>query len=311
MASWAKQFSVSLIKHQNITNMQFKLIVNGNGLRKHDIDILRKAVFDLQDNADSYFILEPKLPINNSIYIQAVRQADSYIAEMRFVFDSDGSFRHYSKEYTSQEDLFTVFSAYYSNQQVPDITDWVDDTASLAEDEGNSMIKLYKTIKGVVYYFEAWINDDNSLTIHRGMLGDIGETDEFTDNLPPLVTLAKLVEDKKEAGYTDDITHAELILQYTYNETDATAALLQKQTKVEALLNNALGWTGNGHCEGTAIQDGKMNVICYVIDKDIALDSILSDFVEDNLLEGLRIGYADEFNEEYILLYPTEGSFVL
>lgn len=40
---------------------------------------------------------------------------------------------------------------------------------------------------------------------------------------------------------------------------------LSKRHQIEEALNKALGWTGNGHCDGGDIGSGTSNVWCYVL----------------------------------------------
>lgn len=295
--------------------IQFKLIKDGSSVRKHDLDILKATIQSLTEDEDSYVILEPKTPIENSIYIQAIKQNDGYLAEIRFVFDSDDNFKHYSRTFNNEEDLFKVFSQYYSANNIPDLKKWEDETNTFEEETQEEMVKLYKEEKGVLHYFEVWLNDDEiSLTTHYGILGETGETEEvFYDeegDLPVKVAMAKLVSTQRKAGYAEKVL-TELILQYYYNENEDMTALLHKRHKIEELLNDCLGWTGNGHCDGGDIGSGTMNIFCYIVDKNIAVHTILEVLEEEHLVDGLKIAYADEDTEEYIGLYPPLTDFLL
>lgn len=295
--------------------IQFKLIKDGSSVRKHDLDILKATIQSLTEDGDSYVILEPKTPIENSIYIQAIKQEDGYSAEIRFIFDSDDNFKHYSRTFNREEDLFNVFSQYYSANKIPDLKTWEDETNTFEEETQEEMVKLYKEEKGVLHYFEVWLNDDEiSLTTHCGILGETGETEEvFYDeegDLPVKVAMAKLISTQKKTGYTERVL-TELILQYYYNENEDLTALLHKRHKIEELLNDCLGWTGNGHCDGGDIGSGTMNIFCYVVDKNIAVHTILEVLEEEHLLDSLKIAYADEETEEYIGLYPPLTDFNL
>ena len=294
--------------------MQFK-IINGEGsLRKHDIETLKQVIYDLKDNEDSFIILEPKHPIENSIYLQAVKQLDVYIAEIRFVFGRNENYKHYSKVFDTVEALFEVFRAYYSEEKVPDVKGWKDES-NLEQDEIPDMVKLYKKENGVTRYFEVWLNDEISLTTHQGILGDTGETEDVIydeeGDLPVDMAMAEIISKQKQLGYKEIEELTELIIQYPKDESINKKVLSKKKTDLEALLNECLGWTGNGHCDGGDISSDALNLFCYVVDKDIAARSILEMLVEESCLDGVRIGYADEFSGEYKLLYPNIGSFTL
>lgn len=295
--------------------MQFKLIKDGDGVRKHDISTIKEAIYSLTDNPDSFIILEPKTPIDHSIYLQAVKQEDLYIAEIRFVFNSDEDYKHYSCVFENKEDLFAIFSEYYLNERIPDIKEWKDESTTFRDETEDEMVKLYKEVKGITHYFEIWLNDDEiSLTIHNGVLGETGETEEVIydeeGDLPVKVAMAKLITTQKSLGYTDRVL-TELIVQFSYNEKENMQLLLQKREHIESLLNDCLGWTGNGHCDGADIGSGTTNLFCYVVDKDIATKTILEVLIEEGYFEGVKIAYADEQTEEYSLLYPKNGSFSL
>lgn len=292
--------------------IQFKLIKDGSSVRKHDLSILKTTISELTEEEDSYIILEPKNAIENSIYIQAIKQNDEYYAEIRFVFGSDDNFKHYSRTYSTQEEICDLFSQYYSNGKVPNIKEWNDDSALNSEEVDLKMLKLYKQTKDATHYFEIWINDDKTLTIHKGKLGEVGETENIeTKDLPADVLLNKYVSEQKEVEYQELEDLTELIVQYSYEEGVNETELIETRDYIESLFNNCLGWTGNGHCDGGDIGSGTMNIFCYVVDKNIAIHTILEVLEEENLLDNLKIAYADEKTEEYIGLYPPLTDFTL
>lgn len=293
--------------------LQFKLIKDGSSVRKHDSEILKATIQGLTEDEESYIILEPKNPIENSIYIQAIKQNNEYYAEIRFVFGTDDNFKHYSRTYTTQNEIISLFSQYYSEGKVPNINEWNDDSALNSEEVDLKMIKLYKESNNTIHYFEIWINEDKTLTIHQGKLGEVGETENLdtkNKDLPTDVLLAKYISDKKEIGYKELNDLTEFIVQYSYEEDCDQAELIEKRDYVESLFNNCLGWTGNGHCDGGDIGAGTMNIFCYVVDKNIAIHTIL-EVLEEDLLDNLKIAYADENTEEYIGLYPPLTEFSL
>lgn len=294
--------------------IQFKLIKDGSSVRKHDPEILTTTILSLTENEDSYIILEPKNPIENSIYIQAIKQNNEYYAEIRFVFGTDDNFKHYSRTYATQEEIINLFSQYYTKGKVPNINEWNDDSALNTEETDLKMVKLYKKSDSATYYFEIWVNEDKTLTIHQGKLGEVGETENLdtkNNDLSTDVLLAKYISEQKEAGYEEVNDLTEFIVQYSYKKDAVEAELIEKRDYVESLFNNCLGWTGNGHCDGGDIRSATMNIFCYVVDKNIAIHTILEVLEEEDLLDNLKIAYADEITEEYIGLYPPQTDFML
>lgn len=293
--------------------MQFKLIENGDSIRKHDKDILIQVISNLKDNEDSYIILEPKQPINNSIYLQVVKELETYKIETRLLFSSDEDFKHYSRSYTSKDEVIWIFENYYTNCKLPDLRSWTDETSAFKEEEERDMVKLYKESDGTIYYFEMWIDEEDTLTTHKGILGEIGETSNINDkDLPPQIEMAKAIEKYLEQGYSEDITLTELIIQYPIEKKTKAIDANQQMEDMESCLNNCLGWTGNGHCDGGDYAYDIATFFCYVVDKDIATSTIVDALEEDGLLfAGLKIAYADEKTEEYQLIYPNSGTFDL
>ncbi len=294
--------------------IQFKLIKDGSSVRKHDSDILKTTILNLTEDEDSYIILEPKSPIENSIYIQAIKQNNEYYTEIRFVFGANDNFKHYSRTYTTQDEIIDLFSQYYTKGKVPNINEWNDDSALNADEPDLRMVKLYKRSNDAIYYFEIWTNEDKTITIHQGKLGEVGETENLdtkNNDLPSDILLTKYISKKKEIGYEELEDLTEFIVQYSYEEDTNQAKLIEKRDYIESLFNNCLGWTGNGHCDGGDIGSRTMNIFCYVVDKNIAVHTILEVLEEEDLLVNLKIAYADEQTEEYIGIYPPLTDFRL
>lgn len=293
--------------------MQFKLIENGDSVRKHDRNILQQVIFNLKEDEDSYIVLEPKKPIGNSIYMQTIRLKGQYKIETRLIFGSDDDFKHYSYLSSDKDEVFSIFDLYYTDGKLPRLQNWTDETPSFKEEEERDIVKLYKETDGAIHYFEMWIDEDETLTSHEGILGEIGETESFgapeknEDSLPPRIAMSKAIQTYLNLGYTEDITWTEIIVQVAAKASDK-----ELTETIEAMLNNCLGWTGNGHCDGSNTDNKLSTFFCYVVDKVIAVETIVEAFEEEDLdLDNLRIAYADDKTEEYMLIYPNEGTFDL
>lgn len=289
--------------------MQFKLIINGDGVRKHNMEVIREALSKLDESDDNYIILEPKKAIEKSIYLQAAIKDGKCVAEIRFVFSND-TFRHYSKAYDKSDELYKLFEKYYSDNICPDINDWIDETFLFKDDLEDDLVKLYKKEDNSFLYFECWLNDNDSLTVHYGLLGNIGETVEYLAKdmkLPLMAVMTNLVYEKQQSGYSSVVSRTELIIECTPGEDENFLSLEEQRTEIEDLLNNCLGWTGNGHCESSYIIGQTLDFICFVVDKNIACQTILDALAENKFTGKFIIGYADEINEEYLQLYPESG----
>lgn len=288
--------------------MKFKLIINGSGARKLDEVILIDAINKLPGEDGDFIILEPKEPIENNVYLQAMYDEDAhnYLVETRFIFSNEDDFKHFQYITQSLDEVRTMFLDYFNECKLPPVHKWLNDTDSFTEESDEDMCKLYKKVENELHYFEFWISDENELTIHKGIVGDIGETNVITigvGDLPLKIQMAKFESDCRQQGYDTVANLTELIIQYP---CDKLIDLEEKQEEVEVLMNECLGWTGNGHCDGGDIDTKVMNIFCYVANKDIALETILETLRDNDLLENVIIAYADEKTEEFEMLYPAK-----
>ena len=55
---------------------------------------------------------------------------------------------------------------------------------------------------------------------------------------------------------------------------------LEKRNSLEDLMNEVLGWTGLGHCDGGSIGSGSMEVCCFVVDFQLA-QHVIADRLRD------------------------------
>ncbi|MFE0508054.1 WGR domain-containing protein [Peribacillus butanolivorans] len=172
------------------------------------------------------------------------------------------------------------------------------------------MIKLIKKDDNKLLYWEVW-EDKKTLTIHYGSVGDTGETEEMKISLFKKAekVMETLAEEKLNEGYEhlDEDELTELVVQHSYEENQMQEAL-ERRHMVEDLMNECLGWTGNGFSDGGDIGSGTANVFNYVIDVEEALKAIIEELSNNNLLENVKIANLNE-DEEYVSLYPKGTDF--
>ncbi|XQY91125.1 WGR domain-containing protein [Metabacillus sp. HB246100] len=175
------------------------------------------------------------------------------------------------------------------------------------------MIKMTKQVDDEVLYWEVW-QDGKTLVIHYGTIGDTGETEEKKLSLFQKAEkfMDELAEEKANEGYDylDEDELFELVVQYSYEE-DQMEATLEMRHHVEDLMNECLGWTGNGACDGGDIGSGTANIVNFVVDVEKATQTIIEELKNNNLLEGVKIAYLNPEDEEYIALYPEGADFDL
>lgn len=135
------------------------------------------------------------------------------------------------------------------------------------------MIKLYKQIDSQLNYWETWNKDKKTAIIHWGVVGDVGQTKEikggFFSNYRKIVQ--QEIGEMKNAGYAEfeEDNYAFLEIEYVV-EGFGTEEELDKRHRLEAKMNEVLGWTGLGHTHGGSNGSGTMEVGCIIVDFDIA-----------------------------------------
>lgn len=174
------------------------------------------------------------------------------------------------------------------------------------------LLKLYKKEEGTTLYWEAW-DEGDEIIVHFGQLGQIGETTNIplAEFEPPETAILRHADEAREAGFAE-IDHEdlfELIVQYQI-EGNGGADDVEFGAKIEATLNDCLGWTGLGHCDGCDVGEGNLNVYCYVVDPTICTEPIVAELRETDMLRDAIIAYQDK-DENFIVLWPAdfEGAF--
>jgi len=131
------------------------------------------------------------------------------------------------------------------------------------------MLKLYKEIEAKLHYWETWESGKDKGVIHKGIVGDRGKDKDIKADYRNFID--KEIERLVKEGY-DEIPleeHDTLLVEFKV-EGKGTKADMERRAKLEELIDHALGWTGQGHCEGGTEGEGSMEVICKVVDFDIA-----------------------------------------
>lgn len=140
------------------------------------------------------------------------------------------------------------------------------------------MLKLYRFTENQKEYWETWDNDDGSHTVHWGELGTQGESKVVKSSLfkKPQDKIQKEIDELVTNGYQQTEQEFTLLVEY---EVDGfgTSEDLDKRTRLQDRMNETLGWTGLGHCDGGSIGSGTMEVCNYVVDFEVAKTVIEND----------------------------------
>ncbi len=170
------------------------------------------------------------------------------------------------------------------------------------------MLKLYKKNGKDTLYWEAWERDEGGLIVHTGVLGNDGEVEEISlsggEDAHAVIT--QEAEAIRADGYVEvsPQDHAHLILQYKMRgEWDGDGAV-QKRHGLEDMVDQALGWTGNGHCDGGDIGSGTVNVFMFVVDAGVAKDTVLQLLKEEKQLDGAVLA-VQTGDDGYEVLWPA------
>jgi hypothetical protein len=154
------------------------------------------------------------------------------------------------------------------------------------------MLKLYRFTNGKKEYWETWDNDNGTHEIHWGELGARGESKSIKSSLfkKSEAIIQKEIDSLISQGYqpVEDDDHSTLLIEYTVDGM-GTEQDVEKRHRLEERMNETLGWTGLGACNGGSIGSGTMEVCNYVVDFEIAKSVIEKDLAETEFSNYTRI----------------------
>lgn len=154
------------------------------------------------------------------------------------------------------------------------------------------MIKFYKTVNNKLHYWETWDNDNQSATVHWGVVGQTGKDKTVRSGFFKSYhkKIQEEIDKRITENYTDfenmDVVYMEVVYQI---EGMGTNQDLEKRHALENRLNELLGWTGLGHVDGGSIGSGTMEVGCEVVDFETAYQVIQEDLKDSEFQDFLEI----------------------
>jgi hypothetical protein len=153
---------------------------------------------------------------------------------------------------------------------------------STAPPPDERMFKLYQRGDRGLEYHEAWIAE-SVVVQHWGVCGERGETVEHPTSVGfDLPKLLKALKSKATSQGFRPIPlsrHQRLIVEASI-AGNGTPADLDRRHALETFLDDRLGWSGLGHCDGGSIGSGSMEAFCYVIDLPAALATLCREMPE-------------------------------
>lgn len=154
------------------------------------------------------------------------------------------------------------------------------------------MLKLYRFLDTKKEYWETWANEDGTHTVHWGDLGSRGTTKTVKSSLvrKAEVTIQKEIDDLVSQGFmpVDLEEHYTVLIEYAI-EGMGSQADIDKRHRLEARMNETLGWTGLGYCDGGSIGNGSMEVCNFVVDLNLAISVIKNDLIGTEFANYTRI----------------------
>jgi hypothetical protein len=154
------------------------------------------------------------------------------------------------------------------------------------------MLKLYKNINNTLHYWETWDKDEKTGIVHWGIIGSRGESKEvkstLLENFRKKIQKEITIKSKEGFGEIDIDDHYTLLIEFAVDGMGSPEDL-EKRTRLQSKMNETLGWTGLGHCDGGSIGSGTMEVCCYVVDFDTAKKMIEQDLKSTEFSNYTRI----------------------
>ena len=154
------------------------------------------------------------------------------------------------------------------------------------------MLKLYNFADGAKEYWETWDNEDGSHSVHWGKLGTKGKSKIVKDTLlkKAVKSIQAEIDSKVSKGFTQIHLDQHYILLIEYDVDDmGNADDLDKRYRLQERMDETLGWTGLGHCDGGSIGSGTMEVSNFVVDFEIAKRVIEEDLSGTEFANFTRI----------------------
>lgn len=156
-------------------------------------------------------------------------------------------------------------------------------------------------------YWEIWENDGKLYT-HLGVIGCLGKTHDTLINDPANVEslIEKNVRHAIARGYHELIPEYLIVIQ---REVDGGGTIRDDELRhaVEDLMDECLGSTGNGYCDGGVSGEGYSNVFCCVVDLEAGLKTAFEVLKDEDVLDEFVIASRKIANEDddYVVYWPT------
>ena len=154
------------------------------------------------------------------------------------------------------------------------------------------MLKLYRFAEEKKEYWETWESESRAHSVHWGELGTRGESRTVKSTLFAKAekSIQKEIDRLVELGFRpiDIDDHRTLLIEYAVDGM-GTKEDVEKRHRLESRMNETLGWTGLGICDGGSIGSGSMEICTFVVDFDLAKTVIEKDLAGTEFANYTRI----------------------
>lgn len=154
------------------------------------------------------------------------------------------------------------------------------------------MYKIYKRDGEQMFYHEVW--EENGVVIeHFGEVGEVGETQKHeipgdSDEDKVMESLMRPVVTKGFEEFDDeDLIRLKVEIERTGKGDDAD---LKRRHELEDRLDDLLGETGVGHCDGGEFSDDSLVAWCFVVNELTATEVIESELGGWDDFQRIRLG---------------------
>jgi hypothetical protein len=158
--------------------------------------------------------------------------------------------------------------------------------------ESEALFKLYRLSEREKLFWETWEESPGKHTVHWGQLGTRGHEKSVKSSLwnRAQKVIQAEIDGMVQQGFQevslDD--HVVLMIEYAVDGWGAENDLA-KRHQLQNRMDELLGWTGLGHCDGGSIGSGTMEVCNFVVDFELAKRVIETDLVGSEFADYARI----------------------
>jgi len=165
----------------------------------------------------------------------------------------------------------------------------------------------------MLHYAECWIYD-NIATVHTGIVGDIGESEETSNIKDENTFLNDFQKEWAAKGYASiqEEYQSWVVLQWPMKTPSGNAQDRKIRDSATQILNEHLGWLGLGHVDGFDMgktsnpkEEFALNIFCVIVDDEIAVKSIMEILPSQVDCSRLKIAIRHFNEEEFVLCYTA------